>query len=216
MGSAVDLTGERYGRLTVISRSHKDKHGYVHWNCICDCGNTVSVCGCSLRKGHTKSCGCLHREVFSSIAKNNRTHGMSKDRLYKIWSSMKMRCQDENHSSYKDYGGRGISVCNLWNTFEPFYEWAMSNGYSPSLTIDRIDNNGNYCPENCRWADKKTQSNNKRNNRIITIHGEKHTLSQWSDISGVKKNTIQTRLRKGWNPEDAIFQPLLRNRRDIT
>lgn len=160
-----NLTGQKFGRLTVIERAENDKYGKTKWLCQCDCGNYVIVLGCSLVNGSTKSCGCYNREVNANRLK---THSLSKSRVYKCWTSIKDRCFRTNCKSYKNYGGRGITICDEWkNDFQVFYDWAMQNGYSDELTIDRIDNNGNYCPENCRWVDMKVQANNTRRNVIM-------------------------------------------------
>ena len=214
MPKLVDLTGQRFGYLTVIERA-PNKGRFVAWKCNCDCGNETVVTGQDLRTSHTRSCGCLQRAIFSDIAKENKTHGASNSRIYKSWTKMKIRCYNKNSKSYKDYGGRGITVCKEWMEFGPFYKWALSHGYADDLTLDRIDVNGNYCPENCRWATQLEQSNNKRNNRFITIDGETHTVSEWSRISNIKKVTIRNRLEKGWTEKDAVFHPLLRKRRNV-
>lgn len=205
MGKFIDLTGKRFGKLTVISRckdytSPKGKT-YVQWLCQCDCGNKTKVTTSNL-KGHTKSCGCLNRE---NTIKRNLTHNLSKIRVYHIWQEIKKRCINKNCKCFERYGGRGITVYQEWlDDFMNFYNWAMDNGYSDDLTIDRIDVNGNYEPNNCRWVDNIVQANNKRNNRYITYNNETHTIAEWAKIYNINYKLLFSRLKKGWDIEKAL------------
>lgn len=190
------MIGKRFGRLLVIEEFGVDSRGEFQWVCRCDCGNvTHPIKGSVLRTGKSQSCGCLEKELKSA---RSSTHRKSQTRLYNIWSCMKGRCFSKGHPAFSSYGGRGIAVCDEWkNNFQAFYDWAMSNGYSDELTIDRIDVNGDYCPENCRWISISEQQHNKRCNVVIAFNGESHTLKQWSEITGINYKTLHQRYSKG-------------------
>lgn len=159
-----DLTGQRFGRLTVIECMGSAHDHHKIWKCKCDCGNFTTVPSNALKLGRTQSCGCLALEHTVNMGKNSATHHLRHTRLYNIWANMKQRCCNTDHPRFKDYGARGIRVCDEWlDSFENFYKWAISNGYDKKLTIDRIDNDGIYEPSNCKWSTYKEQAQNKRN-----------------------------------------------------
>lgn len=197
-----NLIGQRFGKLVVQKYVDTNKHGQSLWLCQCDCGKQKIVSSGNLRTGNTRSCGCLHNAL---LIKNSTKHGETATRLYWIWHGMKARCFNTHDSRFKDYGGRGITVCDEWISFESFRSWALSNGYADNLTIDRVDNDGNYCPENCRWATDKQQANNRRTNRLITHNGKTQTIKQWASELGINYNTLYTRIVKyGWTAEKAF------------
>lgn len=202
MGKFEDLTNQKFGRLTVIKR-FKDESKKTKWECLCDCGNTKTIDGSNLKNGHTKSCGCYLKEF-------NASHNMYKTKIYAVWSSMKRRCNCKNKNSkyYKNYTARNIKLCDEWNDFLTFYEWAIKNGYQEGLTIDRIDNNGDYTPENCRWITNLEQQNNKRNNHFIEYNNEVHTIAEWSRILGIKYSTLANRIQKGYDIEK-VFEKVV-------
>lgn len=204
-----DLTGLRFGRLTVIEFSHKDEKRYYCWLCKCDCGNTIIVRGSSLSRSNTKSCGCLMRDTSrNTCIKRNTTHGGTGTKLYDVWQSMRGRVNNYNDKHYKDYGGRGVTVCNEWAEYESFFKWSKKNGYKEGLYIDRINNNGNYEPSNCRWVTNKKNCNNKRNNRLIEYNGDIKTLQEWADLHNIKRTTLCTRLKCGCNVDMALNKPV--------
>lgn len=193
--------GERYGRLVVLELVGTNKFGGVVCKCQCDCGTIKNFDASHLISGKVVSCGCYIKEKAREL---HTTHGQTDTRLYKIWTWMKYRCNSPNSKSYSDYGARGIKVCDEWLKFEPFRDWALANGYREDLTIERKDNNGNYCPENCRWATKLEQANNKRTNVFITYNGETHTASEWGRILGVSAKLLRRRKSDGWTDEETI------------
>lgn len=197
---AIDLTGQTFSYLTVIKQVLSESKN-AKWECQCVCGKIIVTESTRLRKGNAKSCGCK-RGVLKITTMN--THGKTNTRLYRIWHSMKSRCDYEFKGSER-YFGRGIKVCKEWNeSFESFYDWATNNGYKEDLSIDRIDSDGNYEPNNCRWADKIIQDNNRSINKIIEINGLSHTIAEWSRISGVKYETIRSRINRGVTGENLL------------
>ena len=207
MGKIIDLTGQRFGRLIVIKRADNSKDNRAKWLCKCDCGNEKNIVGKSLRKMKTQSCGCLQKEKAKMV---NTKHGKRYTKLNKTWNSMKQRCNNSNCKQYKNYGGRGIKVCEEWvdkeNGFMNFYNWAMQNGFQENLTIDRIDVNGNYEPDNCRWTDMKQQCNNRRDNHNITYNNETHTIAEWSEILKIKRYTLYSRINMLKMPIKKAFE----------
>ena len=186
----VDLTGKLFGSLFVTERFGSTHDGKATWKCVCECGAEKIVEGYQLRSGKTKSCGCC---------RGNTKHGQSNTRLYRIWKDMKTRCLNPNHDGYERYGGRGITICAEWLSFEKFYEWAIENGYNDNLTIDRINNELGYEPTNCRWETMETQANNRRSNINIEIGGILHTVAEWSKKTGMRYDDIYRQFKAGKN-----------------
>lgn len=205
MSKIKDLTGQKFTRLTVIGL-HEIRARKSYWNCVCECGNNLTTRSDALTSGRARSCGCLHKESASKIFKDrNTTHGKTGTRTYNIWCGIVTRCTNENTSYFKHYGGRGISICERWLTFENFLS---DMGECPSgLSIDRIDVNCDYEPSNCRWTDMKTQQRNTRKNRLLTHNNKTHCVSEWAEIYGVGRSLIKDRLRLGWDTQKAIETP---------
>lgn len=202
----VDITGQKFGRLTVLS-VHQSSHpgSRTKWLCQCECGNTTIVTISRLRNGKTKSCGCLRKET---CRKNFTIHGSYKLPLHAVWNTMLSRCNNKNSSSYLDYGGRGISVCEEWHKYELFEAWAFSHGYISGLTIERVNNEKGYNPENCIWISKRQQARNKRNTRYLSFNGVSKSVLDWSDEVGISTSTIYARIRMGWSIKDALSKPV--------
>jgi hypothetical protein len=207
----IDLTGQRFGRLVAIRRAEdycppsKPRGGYPQWLCRCDCGKERVIKAGSLTKGATRSCGCYNDEVRARlIAERSKTHGMSNTPTYVVWARMLQRCRDQNCPGYRKYGAKGVRVCKRWHKFENFLS-DMGKRPSARHSIDRIENARGYEPGNCRWATMKEQQNNRTNNRQIEFGGERLTLQQWSERTGLSYRTITTRIdRQGWSVEDAL------------
>jgi hypothetical protein len=201
----IDMTGNRYGKLVAIKVDNsKRKIGDTknYWLFKCDCGNYKIISGADVRQGKSRSCGC---GVVESDKKRFTKHGNSKTKLYNVWSAMKKRCQSVNDKDYTNYGKRGIRVCDEWQEFQNFKDWSIENGYREGLSIDRIDVDSGYNPDNCRWADDVTQANNRTNNHKITVDGETLTLSEWSKKTGIKYSTLSARINTyRWDIERAL------------
>lgn len=205
MSQRVDITGNKYHRLTVVQYVGINRNKRTLWLCQCDCGKEAIVSGVNLRRGTTRSCGCYMRDrILETCTTHGHFSGGKQTRLYAIWAGIKRRCLNSHVKIYFRYGGRGIKVCPEWMKFEPFLEWATSNGYSDALSIDRIDNNGNYEPKNCRWATHKEQDNNRRSNKNITFNGKTKTIQAWAEYYGIKDATLRRRLKAGWTIEKAL------------
>ena len=194
-----NISGKRYGRLVAVEPMKQDSRGNWWWKCICDCGTETTVKFARLSKGTTKSCGCLARDIASLTA---TTHGMSRTPTYNSWMCMKRRCLDAKNCNYANYGGRGIKFCERWKKFENFL--ADMGERPPGTTLDRIDHDGHYIPENCRWADQATQHRNTRLNVHLTYGGRTQCLAAWADELGIRRNTLQKRIANGWSVYSAL------------
>ena len=208
MAECIDMVNKKCGYLTIISKVENTKTG-ARWLCKCDCGAETIVRGYDLRKGTVVSCGCYRKQAAINAI---TTHGMSKTRLFHEWQYIKRRCYNKNYKYYSYYGGKGISVCSEWlNSFECFHNWAINNGYTDELTLDRIDSNGNYEPSNCRWITRKEQQNNTSRNHRFTINGETKTLAQWCEIYNVPHERTRYRvINKHWDILTALTTPPLK------
>lgn len=202
-----DLSGQRFGRLSVVSYAGRTKHS-TFWNCLCDCGNYHQVDGSSLKRGFTRSCGCLSNETRII---HKTTHGFGKHPLRNTYLLMIRRCYNPKNPSYGRYGGRGITVCTRW--LESFADFVADMGERPAgYSIDRIDNDGPYSPENCRWATVAQQNNNKRWNHRLTHNDQTLTIGEWSNRIGIPRGTINSRLRYGWPIERVLTEPVKAHR----
>ena len=199
-----NLIGQKFGKLLVISDTGKRKHRHIVYLCKCECNNYCEVTSSSLLRG-TKSCGCLQREVTSKRNKERSKHKLSNHRLYNIWAHIKQRCCNPNNAGYKNYGGRGISVCEEWeNSFEAFYVWAIKNGYKENLTIDRIDNEKGYYPANCRWTSVLEQNKNKRTTPKILWNGIEYGRAEFARLIGMDSVTFRNFTKSGLNLEEIV------------
>lgn len=202
-----DLTGLVFGRLTAIKAIRVNARGCYIWRCQCGCGVIVSVVGAHLSSGTTRSCGCLQRETILKIRRKHGESGYGRTVEYNTWLCMRSRCMIKTNKHYKNYGGRGIIVCKRWNNFKNFLN-DMGRRPSEKHSIDRENNDGNYCPSNCRWATNLQQSLNKRNNHIMSLNGKTMTASQWTAELGFKRGVIAGRRYHGWDDHRALTQPL--------
>ena len=209
MGSFIDMVGLPYGRLTVVKLHSQSSQGSI-WLCTCLCGERAYVAGYKLRTGHTKSCGCLARETREARVRQNTTHGCNKKHNrtleYRSWNHMLSRCRNPNVPAYRDYGGRGITVCKRWLKFENFLA-DMGLRPTPQHTIERKNNAGNYTPSNCRWATRIEQANNKRNNHLLTAFDRTMTYAQWARETGLDQSLIRYRHKRGL-PVERILAPV--------
>lgn len=196
-----DLTGQRFGRLTVLGLAVDEPYKKKKWLCKCDCGNEIEVAGSNLVSGHSTQCKQCQ---LKAVRHGNVTHDQSRTKLYNVWNSMIQRCTNPNSKSYPDYGGRGIKVCEEWHSFDTFQKWAWDHGYGENVEIDRIDNDGDYCPGNCRWITRVKNARNKSNNKIITYNGESKTLSEWAAHFGVNYKNLSRNLNKGYTLDEAV------------
>jgi len=196
----MDLSGKKFNRLTVVKFSYSKNHK-KYWECLCDCGKTTFVATNKLTTLWTKSCGCA-----------KRTHGFTSEgktpRIYQTWIDMKSRCYNKTCKIYHYYGGRGIIICEEWHDFVNFYNWAMLNGYSDDLTIERNDVNGNYEPNNCSWITQKIQMRNRRCSVFLKYNDENKTVAEWSEITGISQKTIAERIKRGWSVEETLTKPV--------
>ena len=198
----LDVIGKRFHRLLIFEPAGRSANKSLLVRCRCDCGTVRVVRLCSLVRSEIKSCGCWRR-AFAAAQKAGRTHGLSHSGTYGSWVAMKCRCTNSKHVAYKHYGGRGIAVCARW--FESFENFLADMGDRPlGFTLDRINPDGDYEPGNCRWVLPKIQGNNRRSNRLLNHHGISLTLSEWADLTGLKKTTLRERLRRGWSLERAL------------
>lgn len=215
MGNKKDITGMKFNMWTVLECVGKNRFGSYLWKCRCDCGTERIVEGRSVRTGTSRGCGCTR----GRNNKRNLKHGGKGERLYGVWSSMKGRCLNPNDTYYDRYGGRGIRIYDDWMSYENFRDWALTSGYDKnapfrSCTIDRIDNDGDYRPDNCRWVTQKEQDNNRSSNHIITNSaGESRTLSEWAELTGIRKDTLRRRICvMNWDIDRALTEPVHRAR----
>jgi hypothetical protein len=200
MGKFVDLTGMTFGRLRVLGRTANNANGKISWDCICECGNKKIGSSQYLKNGMTDSCGCRVTEWRKA---SMTTHGQKHSITYRSWSAMKTRCTNPNIPGFKDYGGRGIKFCDRWSSFENFLA-DMGARPSKAYSLDRKDVDGDYEPDNCRWATRLVQNNNTRANVLLEHDGQRLTLADWSRVTGIDMKTLSNRVKKGWSAEETL------------
>lgn len=224
MTKSKDITGQKFNRLTAIKFHHTKEYTYSnnrkqktqYWLCKCDCGKITIVSKSSLVCGKVKSCGCLRKEISTQNALANTKHGLKHTKIYSVWHGIKTRCYNINSKDYQNYGGRGIKMCDEWrNDVQAFYYWAINNGHDKNLTIDRIDVNGDYSPNNCRWISRCEQERNKRRTRYLTYNGETHCMKEWAEIIGINYSTLKSRLGvKKWSVERALNEKVMKTEKE--
>lgn len=203
----IDMTGYETGRIKVVERVGKNKSGNILWRYECSCGAGGIATADAIRR--MKSCGCIRKENGKEFFHNfNIIHGESRTRIYTIWGNMINRTSNKKNKDYKNYGGRGITVCEEWKDYLTFKKWALKNGYSDTLTLDRIDNDKGYYPGNCRWADEETQNNNKQQSRKLEYKGEIKSVEQWAKEYNINRSTLVNRLNKGMSIKEALETPI--------
>lgn len=211
------LIGKKFNRLQILEIWKDPRRGYYMCKCQCDCGATKENRLTYVTTGAIQSCGCIKYKYRTPPAKmQNVFDGRSKHPLHKTWNAMLDRCENPNSNMYRIYGGRGIKVCQEWHDFWQFVEWSESvGGKQNGLSLDRIDVNGDYCPDNCRWATDETQQNNKTTSRYLTYQGETHTLAEWCRVKNLSRYAVQYRFMQGWSAEDILEVPLNCRKKDF-
>ena len=205
MSKTIQKAGDIFGRWEIIEEAGRNSHGNILWRCKCKCGTIREVSGNSLRMGRSASCGCINAEFLRNTTFR---HGFSKTSLRWVYSNMQQRCCNNKHPKFTTYGARGIKICKEWlDNPSSFYNWATFSGYKRGLTLDRINNDGNYEPSNCRWTTKKIQQNNMSSNRVITHNNKTQTLSQWANDLGLHPTALSHRLKEGWSEDETVSIP---------
>jgi len=209
MAKRKDLAGQKFGRLTVLYDTGERRHRQVVWRCRCDCGNELDIRSGDLVSAHTTSCGCYGRQRIVEV---HTVHGMTRGEkihpIYWVWHAMLQRCENPDNKSYKNYGFRGIKVCDEWHKLIPFCDWALASGWQKGLQLDRINNDGNYEPGNCRWATSQENNRNRRCNRMITFAGKTQCIAAWADETGIGYLTLWVRINRCWPIERALTEPV--------